>query len=68
MVNLIDEKDLPTESDAMSIGFYGKDEDFFTLKGVIVEMLGKLGIKDLEFVAEKEYGTYHPGICAILMA
>ena len=68
MVNLIDEKDLPTESDAMSIGFYGKDEDFFTLKGVIVEMLGKLGIKDLEFVAEKEYGTYHPGRCARIMA
>ena len=33
MVNLLDEKDLPTESDAMSIGFYGDGEDFFTLKG-----------------------------------
>ncbi len=68
MANLIDEKDLPTESDAMSIGFYGKDEDFFTLKGAIVEVLGKLGIKDLEFVAEKEYGTYHPGRCARILA
>ena len=64
MVNLLDEKDLPTESDAMSIGFYGDGEDFFTLKGAIVEMLGKLGIHDLEFIPEKEYGAFHPGRCA----
>ena len=64
MVNLLDENDLPTESDAMSIGFYGPEEDFFTLKGAIEELLGKLGIKDLEFIPEKEYGTYHPGRCA----
>ncbi len=67
MVNLLDEKDLPTESDAMSIGLYGKEEDFFTLKGIIVEMLGKLGIKDLEFIPEKEYGCYHPGRCARIL-
>lgn len=64
MANLMDDNELPVESDAMSIGFYGKDEDFFTLKGVIVEMMAKLGIKDLEFIPEKEYGTYHPGRCA----
>ncbi len=33
MVNLLDEKELPTESDAMSIGFLRTGEDFFTLKG-----------------------------------
>jgi len=64
MANLVDEKELPIESDSMSIGFYGKNEDFFTLKGAVTEMLGKLGIKDLEFIPEKEYGTYHPGRCA----
>lgn len=64
MVNLLDDKDLPTESDAMSIGFYGEEEDFFTLKGTIEEMLGKLGISDLVFIPEKEYGAFHPGRCA----
>ena len=64
MVNLLDEKELPTESDAMSIGFYGPGEDFFTLKGAVEELLLKLGIRDLEFIPEKEYGTYHPGRCA----
>lgn len=53
MVNLLDEKELPTESDAMSIGFYGPGEDFFTLKGAVEELLLKLGIRDLEFIPEK---------------
>ncbi|MBR5516357.1 MAG: phenylalanine--tRNA ligase subunit beta [Firmicutes bacterium] len=64
MANLLNEKALPTETDSMCIGFYGKDEDFFTLKGTIVELLGKLGLKDLEFIPESEYGPYHPGRCA----
>lgn len=68
MANLLDEKGLPTESDAMSIGFYGPGEDFFTLKGVITELLNKLGIRELEFIPEKDYGTYHPGRCARIMA
>ena len=67
MVNLMDEKDLPVESDAMSIGFYGPEEDFFTLKGAVEELLEKLGIHDVKFVAERNYGTYHPGRCARIM-
>ncbi len=67
MSNLMEPDKLPIESDAMSIGFYGKDEDFFTLKGAVSELLEKLGIKEVEFVAEKEYGTYHPGRCARIM-
>ena len=68
MANMIDSKALPYESDNMSIGFYGKDEDFFTLKGAVVELLNKLGIKDITFVPETEYGVYHPGRCARIVA
>ena len=46
---------------------YGKNEDFFTLKGMIVTLLERLGIGELEFVAESEYGTYHPGRCARIL-
>lgn len=67
MENLIDPEGLPTESDALAIGFYGPDEDFFTLKGVVVKLLEKLGVKNVEFAAESEYGTYHPGRCARIM-
>lgn len=64
MTNLLDPNGLPDEQYALCIGMYGKDEDFFSLKGVIVELLKILGIKDLHFIAESEYGVYHPGRCA----
>ena len=67
MQNLMDPEGLPIESDAMSVGIYGKDNDFFTLKGMITELLSKLGVRDVEFTAEREYGTYHPGRCARIL-
>lgn len=57
-------EDLPEESDAMCIGIYGKDESFFTLKGMVEEMLNVLGIRDVTFESESDYGVYHPGRCA----
>jgi len=55
---------LPEERDCLCVACYGDDESFFTLKGSIIEMLGKLGIKDLTFVAESETNSFHPGRCA----
>ena len=68
MDNVLNPKALPYESDNLAIGMYGKEEDFFTLKGVVVELLSKLGIKDIKFIAETEYGVYHPGRCARIVA
>ncbi len=64
MNNLIDEDGLPDESRNLSVGVYGPDEDFFTLKGMVVELLNVLGIRGVEFIAESQYGVYHPGRCA----
>ena len=47
---------------------YGAGADFFYLKGMIVSLLNKLGVKDLQFIAESEYGVYHPGRCARIVA
>ncbi|MCQ2554104.1 MAG: phenylalanine--tRNA ligase subunit beta [Clostridia bacterium] len=66
--NWLDEKGLPYESDNLSIGMYGKGVDFFTLKGVVAGLLSKLGIKDIVYVPETEYGVYHPGRCARIVA
>ncbi|MDO5415198.1 MAG: phenylalanine--tRNA ligase subunit beta [Bacillota bacterium] len=55
---------LPDEQYSLCIGMYGKGEDFYSLKGNIVELLKIMGIKDVQFVAESEYGVYHPGRCA----
>ena len=46
---------------------YGKGCDFYALKGVIEELLESLGIKETVFVAESEYGVYHPGRCARIL-
>lgn len=64
MANMINSEDLPDEQYSLCIGVYGKDEDFFSLKGVVTELLEVLGIKGARFEAESEYGVYHPGRCA----
>ncbi len=55
---------LPDEDYSLCMAMYGKDEDFFSLKGVIQELLFSLGIHNPVFVAESDYGVYHPGRCA----
>ncbi|MDO4517596.1 MAG: phenylalanine--tRNA ligase subunit beta, partial [Bacillota bacterium] len=55
---------LPDEDYALCIGMYGKDTDFYTLKGILEELFQILGIDKVSFVAESEYGVYHPGRCA----
>ncbi len=69
MRDLTDDEALPEESTGLSIGMYGKDIDFFTLKGMIEELLDNMGVrKDVGFIPEEGYGTYHPGRCARVVA
>ena len=67
MDNPISLDHLPDEDYALCIGMYGKGESFFTLKGIVVELLKVLGIQKPVFVAESEYGVYHPGRCARIL-
>lgn len=67
MKNMFDEKGLPDESYNLSIGLYGENEDFFTLKGMVEELLNVMGIRNVTFIAESEYGIYHPGRCARIL-
>ena len=64
MANMLNEEELPDEQYSLCIGMYGKKEDFFSLKGILEELLKVLGIKGALFEAESEYGVYHPGRCA----
>lgn len=64
MDNPYSPENLPDEQYSLCIGMYGKGEDFYSLKGTLVELLKIMGIKDVQFVAESEYGVYHPGRCA----
>ena len=64
MANMLNEEELPDEQYSLCIGMYGKNDDFFSLKGIVEELLKVLGIKGAVFEAESEYGVYHPGRCA----
>jgi phenylalanyl-tRNA synthetase beta chain len=58
---------LPTEQENLCIACYGEDEDFFTLKGALEELLKKMGIHGAEYVSESTLDTYHPGRCAAII-
>ncbi len=59
-----DEKNVSKESDSLAAAFYGEKENFFTLKGVLEEVLAVMGILNCKFEAETNNATYHPGRCA----
>ncbi len=58
------ENELPTEKTKVILGFYGKNEDFYTIKGVVEAMLQDSGIENVEYVPEKNNPSYHPGRAA----
>ena len=58
---------LAGEPKIVSVGMYGPDVDFFTLKNIVATLAEKITGKNLRFVAEKTNPSYHPGRCARLL-
>ncbi len=58
---------LPQEREALALGAYGPEADFYALKGVVEALCEKLGVSGLRFVSETQNATYHPGRCARLL-
>ena len=59
---------LPDEPVIITLGMYGADEDFFTLKGTVETLLDELHVKNVEFAAVTDEPTYHPGRTAKVTA
>jgi len=57
--------ELPVEKPVLTIGKYG-NVDFYDLKGIIEELLSRLGITKFEFEPYKESPSFHPGRTAKL--
>lgn len=55
---------LPIETKKYCVGMYGKEVDFFVLKGVIESVLNNVGLKGYEIEPETTNLTFHPGRCA----
>lgn len=62
----IGDSELPKEQEALCLACYGPQESFFTLKGMVNELLIKLGIQSPIYTADSSMGTYHPGRCATI--
>ena len=58
---------LPVETKKLSIGMYGKDVDFFALKGAVETILNNVGFSGYEIEPETKNLTFHPGRCAKLV-
>lgn len=64
---------LPNEPDRLAIGMYGGNVDFYDIKGIAATMLGKMGIRDVEYIracdsdAFDEACAMHPGRSAVVM-
>ena len=57
---------LPEEPQMLCIGMYGAGCDFFTIKGVVEELLEKLGIENYDVEAVNDNPSYHPGRTAVI--
>lgn len=63
------EDGLADEPKIVSIGAYGKDIDFFAVKGWVESLVSALGCNDiLTFKAVNDNPSYHPGRCASVYA
>jgi phenylalanyl-tRNA synthetase beta chain len=59
--------DMPYENKRLVIGSYGKNESFYTIKGVLENLLNGLGIEDYKLLKEKNDSIFHPGKCATIL-
>ncbi len=55
--------ELPLEEKYLTIGVYGKGEDFYTVKGIVNDLLVRLGVEP-SFLPNTDQSFTHPGRCA----
>ncbi len=64
---------LPDEPQRLTIGMYGGESDFYTLKGMIEQILAELKIDDVEYVRANDNDIFdekyalHPGRSAVIL-
>lgn len=69
----IDGEVLPEEPARLAVGMYGSEYDFYTLKGIIEELLRKIGVENYDVEAAsagcdmEEVTAFHPGRTAVII-
>lgn len=60
----VENGEVPLQEEILTIGMYGEDVDFYTLKGIIENILEAICISHYEVEKETKNTSYHPGRCA----
>lgn len=58
--------ELPVEKNKLVGGLYGEGVDFFTVKGIVEDLLEKVSVYGYDVEADTTAYSYHPGRCARL--
>lgn len=56
--------EVPLQEEILTIGMYGEDVDFYTLKGLLENILEAISVNHYEVEKEINNESYHPGRCA----
>ena len=62
--NVVESGEVPLEEKILTLGMYGKDCDFYILKGVIENILEQISVNKYDIEKEVNNRTYHTGRCA----
>ena len=66
-------QELPDEPQRLTVGMYGGDADFYSIKGIVETALAEMGIEDVEYVRANESDAFdeacamHPGRSAVII-
>ena len=64
--NEVENGEVPLQENILTIGMYGEDTDFYSLKGIIENILESIGVNRYDIEKETKNESYHPGRCANL--
>lgn len=62
----VENGEVPLQENILTIGMYGEDSDFYTLKGLVENILETANVNRYDIKKETENQSYHTGRCAIL--
>ncbi len=64
--NQVESGEVPLQENILTIGVYGDDTDFYSLKGMIENILESISVNRYDIEKETKNESYHPGRCANL--
>ncbi len=64
MEHEVENGEVPLQEDILTIGMYGEDVDFYSLKGILENVLESINISHYDVEKETKNASYHPGRCA----